>query len=136
MLKKFFVTAVTGAALVAGSFVAAAPTQAAQATAKPSYPNSVVTNCHVKMKKNRVHQGRHPKVKIRVTSGVSKPVKGKLKIKVAGQQKFARYNGYTTTVRLTRHLTLGKHVVKVKFMPGKNSIFKKCVGARVVKIVR
>jgi hypothetical protein len=136
MLKKLFVTAVTGAALVAGSFVASAPAQAGQVTAKAPYPASVVTNCHVKMKKKKVHQGKHPKVKIKITSGAATPVTGKVKVKVANQKKIKNYHGHKKTVKLTKHLSLGKHVVKVKFKPGKNSIFKKCVGAKVVKIVR
>lgn len=132
MLKKLLVTAATAGALAAGTLVVSAPAQATP----PNYPSSVVTVTHGSAVKTRVPRGHHPRIRIKVTSGISQPVKGQLKIRVSGYVKWVRYRGHPITVKLSKHLRRGWHTVRITFVPNAGSVFKRSKDTVAIKIVK
>jgi hypothetical protein len=138
MFKKLLVVAITSAALMSGSLLAGAPAQAHPGKPKPPkpYPASVVTHCHAKMKYYKVHRGQFPKVDVWVTSGVSKRIKGTVKVSVGHKVTYKNYNGHAKRIWLTKRLGLGKYLVYVQFLPKTHSIFKRCSTTTAFKVVR
>lgn len=132
MLRRCVVTALAAGAVVASSL--GATTTSVAAPAAPPYPSSVVTVTKAVMVKKKVRQGKHPQVRVTVTSGARQRVTGRLAVTVSGRSQTVVYQGRATTVKLPKRLDRGWHTVKVTFLPKKNSIFRTSHDTTRVKI--